>query len=284
MIALAILFFGIEYLKGVSIFKPSNYYYAVYTDAKGLTVSAPVNVNGFKIGQVDNVELMYDNPGHVLVEISLEKKFKLPVGSKAMIDSDLLGTASVKIEMANSNTFYEPGDTIVGSASAGLIDAVSQDLLPGISDMVPKIDSLLVSANKLVGNPALESALTRIDGITANINSTVGQLSASLSKLPTIMDDINSVTSSIKVIADDMTKLSNTIANAPIDSTIQNIHQISQQLSSLTERLNDPNSTIGQLTRDSGLYDNLTNAASNLDSLFVDIKRNPKRYINIKLL
>ena len=67
VVALLVLFFGIDYLKGVNIFKPTNYYYATYTNVAGLQVSAPVTVNGYKVGLVRNIAYEYDNPGHVKV-------------------------------------------------------------------------------------------------------------------------------------------------------------------------------------------------------------------------
>lgn len=284
LIALAVLFFGIEYLKGVSIFKPSNYYYAVYTDVDGLTVSAPVTVNGFKIGQVDNVELMYDRPGNVLVTISLEKKFRLPVNSKATIESDLLGTASIKLDMAQGSVFYNPGDTIPGAEASGMMGEISSKILPGVSDIIPKVDTLLTSVNTVVSNPALASTLTRLESISASLESTMASIKSSVALLPDAMNDITAITASIKTISDDMTTLSSTLANAPVDSTINNLNRISSDLAQLTASLKSQESTIGKALHDSELYDNLTRATASLDSLFSDIIKNPKRYINIKLL
>ena len=71
--AMAVLFIGINFLKGVNVFKAANYYYVSFTDVQGLAQSAPVTVNGFKVGQVRDISYEYDNPGHVLVELSLDR-------------------------------------------------------------------------------------------------------------------------------------------------------------------------------------------------------------------
>lgn len=284
LIALAVLFFGIEYLKGVSIFKPSNYYYAVYNDVDGLTVSAPVTVNGFKIGQVDNVELMYDRPGSILVAISLDKKFKLTRNSKAVIESGLLGTASIKIELAQGSSFYSPGDTIPGMTASGMMGEISSNILPGVSDIIPKVDTLLTSINTLVSNPALASTLNKLESASASLQSTMASINAAVTRLPDAMEDITSITASIKEISEDMTALSSTLANAPVDSTLNNLNRISSDLADLTVKLKSADSTLGKVLNDSELYDNLTHVTASLDSLFADIKKNPKRYISIKLL
>lgn len=284
LIALAILFFGIEYLKGVSIFKPSNYYYAVYNDVKGLEVSAPVMVNGYKIGQVDNVELMYDRPGSVLVSMSLDKKFKIPVNSKALIESSLLGTASVKIDMAKGGDFYTPGDTIPAGIAAGMMDQVSEQLLPGVNEIVPKVDSILTNINTLTGDEALLKSFRNIEALTATLQSTANTLNSTVKTLPATVGAVNGVISSVNGIVTDLNHVTSEIANAPIDSTLNNFNRISADLAELTEQLGNPNSTLGALLNDSGLYDNLTKASLSIDSLLVDIRKNPKRYISIKLL
>lgn len=284
LIALAVLFFGIEYLKGVSIFKPSNYYYAVYNDVKGLEVAAPVTVNGYKIGQVDNVELMYDRPGCVLVSISLDKKFKVPVNSSALIESSLLGTASVKIDMAKNNEYYHPGDTIPAAIMSGMMDQVSEQLLPGVNNIMPKIDSIFTNINNLTGNEALLHSLDNISALTATLNSTATSLNATMKALPSTMSTINDVVTSVNNIVSDLNTVTAQIAEAPIDSTLNNINRISADLATLTAQLQSSNSTVGALLNDSTLYNNLTKATLSIDSLLIDIRKNPKRYISIKLL
>lgn len=284
LIALAILFFGIEYLKGVSIFRPSNYYYAVYNDVKGLQSSAPVMVNGFKVGQVDNVELMYDRPGCVLVSMSLDKKFKVPVNSKAMIECSLLGTASLKIDMATNSEYYAPGDTLPSGIVSGMMDQVSEQLMPGVSNIMPKLDSIFTNINTLTGNEALLQSFKNIESLTSTLNATANTLNATVKTLPTTMGAVNDVVNTVNGIVTDLNQVTTQMANAPIDSTLNNINRISSDIAMLTAQLKDSNSTLGALLNDSGLYDSLTKASQSIDSLLVDIRKNPKRYINIKLL
>ena len=241
-------------------------------------------VNGYKIGQVDNVELMYDRPGNVLVSMSLDKKFRIPVNSKALIESSLLGTASVKIEMARGSEFYTPGDTVPAGIASGMMDQVSEQLLPGVSGMMPKLDSIFTNINNLTGNEALLQSFKNIEELTATLNSTAKALNATVRTLPSTVGSVNGVISSVDSLVADLNRVTSEIANAPIDSTLSNFNRISADLAAITGQLQDPNSTVGALLNDSGLYDNLTKASQSLDSLLVDIRKNPKRYISIKLL
>lgn len=284
LIALVVLYFGIEYLKGKNLFKSSNYYYALYEDVQGLTVSAPVTVNGFKVGQVDRVELMYDRPDKVLVSFSLDKELRLPQGTSAVIESSLLGTASVVIKMNKSDKYYTPGDTIPATTDAGMLGTVTEDLLPGVGNVIPKVDTLLTNINNVVGNPSLNSAINNIDNATASLQQLMGRLNTATSGLPKIVNEVNSMTESLNVIASDLTRLSGTLADAPVDSVLNNLNRVSSDVAQLTSQLSNPDNSVGKLLSGTELYDNLTSVTSSLDSLFIDIKKNPKRYINIKLL
>lgn len=284
VMALAVLYFGIEFLKGVNIFKPANYYYASYTDVAGLQKSAPVTVNGFKVGQVREISYEYDNPGHVRVELSLDRELRLPVGTKAVIEQDLLGTSTVVLRMGSSKDFHEVGNRLEGETAQGLMGSVSEQLMPSVSAIFPKIDSLVTALNTLVRDPALSSSVKRLDDITLSLNSTMKQLNATARQLDPVMKNVNGITGNVNTITSDLTQVSGKLAQLPVDSLMNNIMALSGNLRTLSEELDNPESTIGALTHDRALYNNLNNAAASLDSLLIDVKKNPKRYISIKLL
>lgn len=284
ILALAVLYFGIEYLKGVNLFKPANYYSAMYTDVAGLQKSAPVTLNGLKVGQVSSIGYEYKNPGHVLVEMSLDKELRIPSGSKAVIEQDLLGTATVVLHMSDATEYQPVGSRLEGETATGLMGTVSQQLMPSVSAIFPKIDTLLTSVNALAANPALAASVTRLDDITLNIDRTIRQLNAAVATLPATASNINTVSANLTTMTDDLSQFTGKINAIPVDSLADNLTALSANLRQLSTELNNPNSTLGALTHDRELYNNLNAAAASLDSLLIDVKRNPKRYISIKLL
>lgn len=284
ILALAVLYFGIEYLKGVNLFKPANYYSAMYTDVAGLQKSAPVTLNGLKVGQVSSIGYEYKNPGHVLVEMSLDKELRIPNGSKAVIEQDLLGTATVVLHMSDATEYQPVGSRLEGETATGLMGTVSQQLMPSVSAIFPKIDTLLTSVNALAANPALAASVTRLDAITLNIDRTIRQLNAAVATLPATASNINTVSANLTTMTDDLSQFTGKINAIPVDSLADNLTALSANLRQLSTELNNPNSTLGALTHDRELYNNLNAAAASLDSLLIDVKRNPKRYISIKLL
>lgn len=283
LIALIAIVFGINYLKGVNIFKAANYYYASYTNVTGLAQSAPVTLNGYKVGLVREIAYEYDNPGHVLVEMSLDRKLKLAKGTTAVIVTDMLGTSTVELHMGTEAGFLEVGDKIQGIEGAGLMDKVTTEILPTVMQIAPHIDSLVVALHAVASDPALTSSIKRLDAIMANLESTTGVLNRSitplLSNANATMANVNTITGNLTQVSQALAAVSEDLKKMPLDSTMTHINTIAANLDKATAKLNSTNSSLGLLLNDPGLYNNLNNSAADLDSILIDLKRQPKKYI-----
>ena len=279
LIAALVLFFGIDYLKGINVFKAANYYYVSYENVNGLTVSSPVTINGYKIGQVRDITYEYDNPGHVLVEIALDKQLKVPAGSKAIIQSDLLGTASVVLNFSQSKDSHSIGDKLIGESAPSMVDNISQQLMPSVSALFPKVDSLLTSVNRLVSDSALLKSVRRLDRITANLESTTASLNRTMSTLPSTMTTVGTIAHNLDTITRELAVLSADLKQLPIKSTMNNVESLTANLDTVTAQLTRTNNSLGLLLNDRELYDHINGSACALDTILWDLKKNPKRYI-----
>lgn len=284
ILTLVILFFGIEFLKGVNLFKSTNYYYATFTNVEGLAESAPVTLNGYKIGLVRSIDYEYDNPGHIKVGISLNHDLKIPKGSQVNMTTDLLGTASLSLKLGKGSDYYAVGSVIPGETPAGMMENISKEVLPSVTALIPKVDSLLSAVTVIATDPAIASSLDRLDRVMANLETSTRQLSATMAALQPVVTNTQSISTNLNTVSTDLTEVTGKLRTMPIDSTFNNIYAITGDLSSATAQLRDPNSSLGQLLYSDGLYNNLNHSVQSLDSLLVDVKRNPKRYISIKLL
>lgn len=288
VLALAILVIGIDFLKGVNVFKAANFYSAVYEDVQGLAVSAPVTVNGYKVGQVREIAYMYDNPGHVKVEFDIDDELRLPEGTEAVLESDLLGTASIALRLGTSKKFVAPGAEIPGVVPVGMMSKVSEDILPSAAAIFPKVDSLLTTLNQVASDPAITASVKRLDVLTANLEVTTRQLNSLIASLPPITRDIKTVTGNFVSTSEQVDSLvrnlDSKISQMPVEELAASLQETLDNLKALSAQLKDPNSTLGLLMNDPKLYNNLNHSIQSLDSLFIDIKKNPKRYISIKLL
>ena len=282
--ALAILFFGIDFLKGINLFHAANYYYASYTNVNGLAISAPVTVNGFKVGQVRAISYQYDNPGHVLVEMSLDREMQLPRDTEAVLATDMLGTSTIALNLGKSNEMYAVGDSLKGVQAVGLMDGLSNDLMPGITAVIPKVDTLLTTTNRLLADPALAASIQRLDNITRNLEATTVNLNRTVAALPPITGDVKAITGNFVTTSDNLSAFTTDLNRMPLDSIARQLEITTNNLRLLTEQLNNNESSLGLLMHDPSLYNNINSTVQSLDSLFTDIKARPKRYINIKLL
>ena len=286
LIGIILLYWGITYLKGVNLFKPANYFYANFDRVDGINVATPVTVNGFQVGQVRNIEYDYAS-NKIEVELNLEKEFKVPQGTTITSSAELLGGAKLELSLGDSQAFMKPGDKIPTKRISGLMDKVGSDVIPQVTAMLPKLDSILTSVNTLVANPALTRSVSRLDGITIQLETSAHQLSTLMSNLnksvPNLMSNVNGVTGELKTTVSNFSDMSASLKQLPLDATVANLNQTINNLKQLSNKLNDNNSSLGLLLSDKQLYNNATQAIANLEALLADIKQNPKKYITIKV-
>lgn len=279
-----ILFFGIDYLKGINLFNPSNFYYVEFDNVSGLEVSAPVTIDGYKVGQIREISYDYEKPGKIKVLLAVNDKLKLPQGSYAEMASTLLSGAYVNIKLGEGPGLIEVGGKVPLHASKGMMDVVSEDIMPAVNTILPRIDSLIYNLNVLTGDPALLASIQRLDGITANVYGVTDGLKTTIGKdVPRIMRNANSITTRLDSVSYNLQALSYNLNQLPLSSTMENVNEITDNLSAFSRQLNDQNSTLGLLTKDPELYNRLNRVAADIDSLILDVKKNPKRYISIKL-
>lgn len=282
--AILILIFGIDYLKGINIFKPANFYVASYKNVEGLGVSAPVNIEGFKVGQVREINFDYSNPGNIEVVLALNKSLHLPEDSKAIITSSLMNGSAVEIILGKSDKMLEVGGKLSTEVKPDLMAGLSDKIMPAIEDILPKIDSVLISINTLVSDPALKKSIQSLEGITANIGKASEGLNSVVNRqLPGVMTNASQAAANLNVMTKDLTDLSANLKNLPLNQTVENVNDLTSNLIKFSNQLNDKKSTLGLLMNDPELYNRLNTVANDIDSLILDIKKNPKRYINIKV-
>ena len=276
--ALAMLIFGINYLKGINMFQSANYYYVEYTNINGLAGSSPVFANGYKVGTVRNINYNYAKPGHVTVEVEVDKEMRIPKGSTGELVTEMLGTVKMNLHLNfNSTEYYQPGDTLPGKTNAGLMGAAEEKLVPQIEQMLPKMDSILYSLNKILADPALSATLHNAEKLTANLDVTTRQLNMLMQKdLPQLTGKLNTIADNFIAISDNLKGIDYASTFNKIDSTLYNVQM-------LTEKLNRKDNSIGLLFNDPTFYQNLSATTANAATLLEDLKAHPKRYVHFSL-
>ena len=297
IISLAVLFWGLSYLKGNDIFKHRNYYYVVYERVDGLLESNKVTMNGYQIGQVKDIQFDPGKTGKLLVTLMIDASFQIPVNSLAqIISSDIMGTRSIKMVLSNEETFYQSYDTIPGAVESDLKEQVSLQVLP-IKNKAEQLLGTIDSAITVLTVIFNEDAQENLSESFANINKTVENavkitsdfqeiISAEKANIQQIVANIEELTrflnNNTKQLEKTLTNLSNfsdTLSSIQISPIITNITLASNQILDLLEKLNNRENTAGLLLNDDQLYNEITSLSENLNFLIKDIQANPKRYL-----
>ncbi len=280
ILGILVLFYGLQFLKGLSIFSNSNTYYIVFNDVSGLSASSPIYANGYKVGVVERIDYDYDSPDRIVAVAGLDKAMHIPVGSRAELASDLLGNIKINLILAGDPTqFVAVGDSIRGGLEQGMMSKVGQ-MMPVVERMLPKLDSIMASLNTLLADPALRNTLHNVEGMTGRLNQTSAELqtlSASLNRsVPSVVEKADGVLDNTQQLTANLSAVDIATLTAKVNQTLENVEQ-------MTGRLNSTEGTLGLLMRDPQLYYRLSNTAASADSLLIDLKAHPKRYVHFSL-
>ena len=275
-----VLFYGLQFLKGLNIFSNTNTYYLVFNDVSGLSASSPVYANGYKVGVVERIDYNYNDPNNIVAVVGLDKAMRIPVGSRAELASDLLGNIKINLILSGHPTqLMAAGDSIKGGMELGLMNQVGQ-MMPTVERMLPKLDSIMASLNILLADPALRNTLHNVEGMTDNLNKTsveLKSLSASLNRdVPSVMKKADGVLTNTEQLTANLSAVDIATMTAKVNQTLDNVEQ-------MTNRLNSKEGTLGLLMSDPQLYYRLSSTAASADSLLIDLKAHPKRYVHFSV-
>lgn len=280
IVGILIMYFGINFLKGMNLFSTNNAYYMTFDDIQGLGASTPIYADGYKVGTVDGLEYDYKENGPIKVKVDIIKDLRIPQGSKAEIVKDLMGNLQVNLLLANNpRERVEPGGIIPGAVNGGMMDKAA-NLIPVVEKMLPKLDSILTSVNALLADPALAASLHNVETITSNLTVSTRELNtlmAGLNKqVPGMIGKANGV-------LDNTNRLTANLASLDVQGTLNKVNQTLESAHQFTEKLNGNQGSLGLLMNDTKLYDNLTSTMSHADSLVIDLKAHPKRYVHFSV-
>ena len=284
---IVLLFFGLNFLKGRALFSNRNIYFARFSDISGLSASNPIYADGYQVGIVRSINYNYERSGIVLVQFEVDNDLRIPKGSSAEIESDLMGNVKMNLLLANNpHERVEVGDTIQGGINGGMLGTVGQ-LMPVVEKMLPKLDSILSSVNALLADPALSQTLHNAQATTANLVVSTRELNTLMASLnhrvPGMMNKADYVLSEAGQNMHNTKTLTSNLAAVDVAGTMAKVDKTLANVQQFTDRLNSKNSSLGLLMNDASLYNNLNTTVLSADSLLTDFKARPKRYIHFSV-
>lgn len=298
-VGIALAFWGINYLKGIDFFTSQRQVFAVYNQVEGLTSSNPVMVNGMKVGMIHQLTLLPN--GKIIVSLHVTNKVVVPSNSTAEIFStDLLGSKGIRLNFGDSPTEMKDGDTLVSIVQQSLADQVNAQVAPikaKAENLLASIDSILLTvrgvfnentkANLKHSFESINNSLTSIEHIASNMDTVLakqGHLREIFTNLESITSNFKKNNDNISKIISNFSSISDTLAQSNISQTIKNAERTLEQTSTLFEKVNRGEGSLGQLATNDSLFTNLNSSAKNLDELLKDLQKNPKKYFKVSVV
>ena len=294
LITIIVFIWVYNFLKGKDLFKSTAYYYCVYDEIGGLAESSPVEINGYKVGVVQSIDLYSESSGKLLVTFSVSKDFKLPVNTLAeIVPVSIIAGMKVQFLYGDGPGFYEYGDTIPGKLTASLLTTIESEFGPvkqRITNLLDVIDSVITSVDEIM-DPGFRD---NFKGMLANLNNTTESIDNIVgSKEKELKTSLDNITRFSQMLSDNSTKMGRTISNlesftdtlaaADIYNSVMKLKETLGETSALLENLNYGKGSAGKLLTDDSLYINLTSSLESLNILLQDLKENPKRYLHFSV-
>ena len=278
VLSIVLLYIGVNYLKGINLFKPANYYYVSCNYVKDINVSSPVFVEGFKVGLVRSIAYDYSTVEKIILEIRLDRGMKVNKGSFVMIESTLLSGAELNIHLNKYVTeYYKAGDMLEGRFKEGMFTSVENTILPQLADLLPKIDSILTGIQLLVNNPSLTQSFSNLEKTTVQLEVSSRQLNVLLKK------DVPEITSGLKETTDNLATFSTKLNKLNFEPSLDSLNATLGNFNAFSMKLNATDNTLGLLLNDTMLYKNMNQTLENASGLLFDVKQNPKKYVRFSL-
>lgn len=288
IVAIVLVYLLINFMKGINVFKSSNTYYVRFDNIAGLAVSNAVYANGYPVGIVRGIQYDYGNHERVVVAIELDKEMHMPRGTKAELVTSLMGGVTMSLILGpNPTDNLTQGDTISGGLHEGAVEKV-EALMPTIMDMLPKLDSIVTNMARLSADPALAQTLRNTAEITNDLRRTSAKLDAMVGRdLPQMMQNLNKTSRNVERLSNNLAAINLQETMNEVNASLVEVKQFSANINAMTNdlnaKLNSRENTFGLLLNDRKLYDNLNHTVSSADSLLINVKAHPKRYVHFSI-
>lgn len=301
LLALVVAYAGINFLKGVHVFKKPTTYYGVYERVNGLGVSNPIVMNGYKIGQVSSIDMLKTGRGELLVEMTIYEDLDIPKDTRAVLRSaDLLGSMQIQFVRGISSEWAQSGDTLTPDIEGDLVDEVNEQIRPikvKAESLISSVDSVIKVVEAILNTQSQDNIIESFSGINnaiASLERTAFQIDTIVreerDRISVIFENVqnlsramNDNSAELENIIQNFSAISDTLAKADIAQTINSANKALADVQEVVEKINKGEGSLGLLINDDGLYQKLDKAADNMDHLVEDIRINPNRYIHFSV-
>ena len=279
--------FGFNFLKGSSLLDKQKTIYAVYDEVDGLLVGANVMINGLSIGNVTELDFL-PNSTKILVTLKVKDKLNFSSRSTASIyETGVLGGLAISIDpIFERESIVKTGDTLNSSVRPGLTELINRQIEPlsrQLQSTITSVDSIFTGASNVLNRQTQEEIKESINVLTSAIKA-INNSSIIIEKTLTDKNtQINNTINNFEKISSNLSEVSDELNSFELSKLLSNLEVSVDGISSIVDKLESDNSTIGKLINEDEVYNNLNLSIESLNSLINDIKANPKKYVHFSV-
>jgi phospholipid/cholesterol/gamma-HCH transport system substrate-binding protein len=287
---LAVLIWGINYLKGRNILA-SNYTLQAYLqDAEGLENSTPILMHGIKVGYVREITFRPEVQPPILCELTVEKAFPVRYGSTAFIYSaDILGTKAIRIELSQGTRFLETGDTLRIISEPNMLSSLQEQISPvmeKVGSLAVSMDTLATKLEAVVDSENIRVTIENLRNIATSLDHTLqpgGSLDQTFTNLASFSDMLSEQKEELDAMTSHFSSFSESLDNLQVEQLSENLVSVTEQFDQLLKQINSGEGSAGKLIYADSLYQNLDLLIADLDLLIRDLNENPQDYVHFSL-
>jgi phospholipid/cholesterol/gamma-HCH transport system substrate-binding protein len=283
----ALFIYGYSFLKGNSIFKNTKTLFVVYEEVEGLISGAKVSINGLSVGKISEIDFL-DNSTKILVTMDVRPELDFSTESTAMLyETGLIGGKAISIvPVFNPKSVVKNGDTLQAAVKPGLTELINRQIEPlqiKIESMLTSADSLFSGVSHVLDNDTQTDLKKTLENLSITTNNLNKASLAAVKILDANQESLNHTFSNIKATSDNLKSITDSISNAQLSNTIKSFAKTVDGINKIVSAIESGQGTVGKLIQDKTLYENLTRASDELESLISDLKNHPKRYVHFSL-
>lgn len=283
IVCIFLLIFGFNFLKGVNIFSPTNGYHGTFYHLHGLEEQAAVYIHGHKVGQVDEIHYDFTSDSAFTVDISIAKDIALPQGTQmALVSDGLLGGMAIELQfpkelIANGQKPIAHDSFLPTTYVPGLVESLQGELLAHVDEAIQSVDSLVAELRGQVEGDHLKNTLHNVDRISGDLTDVSSDLRRMMNKqVPTIVNNADTAIANLNTIVADLKQADLAATVARVDTAVDGVN-------GLLSDVRSQKGTLGQLIYNKSLYNHIDATVVSADSLLVDLKAHPKRYVHFSV-
>jgi phospholipid/cholesterol/gamma-HCH transport system substrate-binding protein len=260
-------------------------------NAGGIRRGDPVQMRGVNIGRVQRFKIGHDD---VEIRLEIEGEYDIPADSKVMLKSaGIVGGMVADVIPGTSDKFVGNGDTLPGASETSMT-ALATRISTQVETVLNRMETLFDKQtidNVHSSSAELNQLLKTLSATVAEQRRELRAITQSLQKSSASVEKLTSAPEwdrSLKRV-DTITEQA-AVVTKRLDGVSTTLEQTSQSMKTVLGRVERGEGSLGKLTKDDKLYDRLSEAALNMNQASVnlskladDIRKDPKRYLSIKV-